>query len=148
MFDAHFYPESSLTALELYRTDSRTTAAAEGSAIDLSAIDGNIMLILSAEAGTGTNPTLDITIEERVDATDTWAAIDNDAWFNPATNTSGSAADFTQVTNAANSFQKRGLKRQLLKAQIRATCTIGGTSTPTFLFSLIGVAQSRYTDGR
>lgn len=140
----NFYPESTSTVLEGLRAKRRTSTA-QGSALDISRLEGNLEVIASVTAVSGTNPTLDITIEERVDADDTWAAIPDAAYFNPATDVAGVSAKFTQVTTT-DSYQIRGLKRQYLKAQIRVVGTIGGTSTPTFDFGVIVRGEDRYTD--
>lgn len=140
-----FYPETALRALQ-GAAAARRTSSSEGDALDIKRLEGNIMLVLSASApSSGSSPTLDVTVEERADANDSWAPVPDHAWYNPATNVAGAAAKFAQVTDAA-SFQVRGLKRQYLKSQIRIKWTLGGTATPTYDFSVIATGFDRYED--
>jgi hypothetical protein len=140
-----FYPESAFTSLE-GAAAGRRTSSSQGSALDIKRLEGNLLLSLSAATVSGTNPTLDVTVEERVDASDSWAPVPDHAWFDPADNSDGAGAKFDQVTNAAASYQVRGLKRQYLKAQIRVKWTIGGTSTPTVDFAVNVIGFDRYED--
>lgn len=140
-----FYPESAFNAL-VGAGAARRTSSSEGASIDIKRLEGNLLLALSSSApSSGSNPTLDVTVEERADANDSWAPVPDHAWFNPATNVAGAAAKFAQVTDAA-SFQVRGLKRQYLKSQIRIKWTLGGTATPTYDFSVIVAGFDRYGD--
>lgn len=105
------------------------TASGNATAVDMQAYDGEIAIILDCAAGTGTNPTMDVKIQDSADNS-TFADV--------------SGAAFTQVTNAAASVQKMSLNKDELKRYIRVVKTIGGTSTPTFLMSVKGVAILKY----
>lgn len=78
-----------------------------------------LRLDLDITAASGTSPTLDVTIQTRRDANDT----------------ARTAGTFTQAVNASGDQRKCF---SALDRQIRAVTTIGGTSTPTFAFSLSG----------
>lgn len=94
------------------------TASADGSWIDV----GNahtLRLDLTITENSGTNETLDVTIQTRRDANDT-------------ARTLGTA--FTQATDGTDQRKVfSGLDRQ-----VRASTVIGGTDTPTFAFSVSG----------
>ena len=130
----------SLTAL--FTADARS-ASANGDAVDIKTILGDPLVLLDCEKGTGTSPTLDLTIQHREDSSDTWANIPAAALYDPATN---EAATFTQVTDAANSTQTLALKREQLKAEIRAVLTLAGT-TPSFVSGVYLAGQAKYTSG-
>ncbi len=115
-------------------------ATANGDAVDISELERNLLLVLDSAAGSGTNPTLTITLQERASASDTWGAVPADALYDPAT---GEAATFDVVEDAA-SVQTLALRRDRLKAQIRAVATLGGTDTPSFVATLYAVGLSKY----
>jgi len=115
----------------------------EATALDISGIDGDVHLVLDAEAGQGTNPTLDLAVQHRVDSTATWGAVPAASLYDPTT---GDADTFTQVTSAA-SLQRLALHRERLKAQIRVVATIGGTNTPKFVCAVYAVGPLKYATG-
>lgn len=118
-----------LELLSLHPTAARTSTSS-GTGVDLQQYDGDVVLILdSAAAGAGTNPTLDVTVEH------------SDASGSGYTAITGAA--FTQVTNAA-SQQKLVISRDDAKRYVRVTYTIGGTNSPSFTFSVTGVGVKKY----
>lgn len=126
---------------------TKTTAAGatQGSAVSIGEWVGNIMVLVNAPlASAGSSPTLTWTVEHRVDSTDSWGAVPAAALINPL---SGAAATFAVVTDAANpGAQKLGLVKALCKAQIRLVATVGGTSTPTFVFAGFFIGSDKYGD--
>ena len=125
----------------LYAVDSRDETVTAGSAVDISGKADNLAVLLDAEAGTGTTPTLDLAIQHRQDSTDTWAAVPAAALYDPAT---GEAATFTQVTGAAASRQLLALRADMLKASLRAVLTIAGT-TPDFVCAVYLIGLPKYS---
>lgn len=116
-----------LEVLNLHATAARTsTGSATG--LDLQQYDGEVVLVLDSAAGTGTTPTLDVTIEH------------SDALGSGYTAISGAA--FTRVTTTA-SQQKLVVSKDEAKRYVRVTYTIGG-STPSFTFSVNGVGVKKY----
>ena len=94
------------------------TATANGTGIDIRQYSGKIAVIFQSAAGSGTNPTLDIHLE------------DSDAVGGSYVDISG--ATFTQVTDGADITQKIVVDADAANAFLRAVKTIGGTDTPTF----------------
>lgn len=115
MFDLN-----SNTTLNNLAAPTARTATGTGSSIDVRTQNGLAAVMLSAAAGTGTTPTLDVTIQDSVDGSTGW------------TNITGAA--FTQVTTA-DSAQKIGVNLDACRGFIRASWTIGGT-TPSFNFAV------------
>lgn len=106
------------------------TATGEATGVDLRQYDGDVVLILdSAAAGAGTNPTLDVTVEHSDSLSTDYTAI--------------TGAAFTQVTDAA-SRQKLVIDADGAKRYVRVKYTIGGTSSPSFTFSVTGVGVKKY----
>lgn len=124
----------------LYSVDSRDETVEASDALDISDLSDNLLVVLDAEAGTGTSPTLDLAIQHRADDSDSWANVPAAALYNPAT---GEADTFDQVTDEAASLQKLALRRERLKAQVRAVLTIGGT-TPDFVCAVYLVGLPKY----
>lgn len=128
----------------LYAVDSRDETVAAGTGIDISDHQGDLVVLLDVEAGTGTNPTLNLAIQHRADANDDWAAVPAAALYNPAT---GAADTFDEVTDAAASTQKLALKRARLKAQLRAVLTIAGDANPDFVCAVYCAGTLKYASG-
>lgn len=106
------------------------TATGDGTGVDLQTYDGDLALILdSAAAGAGTNPTLDVTVEHSDESGANYTQI-------------GSTA-FTRVTNTA-ARQILVISKDEAKRYVRVKYTIGGTSSPSFTFSVTGVALKKY----
>jgi hypothetical protein len=110
---------SQLTVTNLLPTLSRT-ATANGTGVDCRALRGTAKAILNSAAGTGTSPTLAVKLQDSPNNSD-WTDI--------------TGATFTQVVDAA-SRQSINVSLDGAARYIRAVLTIGGTNTPTFIFSL------------
>lgn len=124
--------QQTLEKLELlsFHPTAVRTSTGNGTGVDVRALDGDLVLILdSAAAGAGTNPTLDVTVEH------------SDATGSGYTAIGGAA--FTQVTSTA-SQQKLVISKDGAKRYVRVTYTIGGTSSPSFTFSVTGVGVKKY----
>ena len=103
------------------------TATGQTSGIDLRTYDGDLVFLLDSAAGSGTSPTLNVTIEDSADNS-SFAAI--------------SGAAFTQVTGTA-SAQKLVVNKDSARRYVRVKYTIGGTS-PSFTFSVNAVGVTKY----
>jgi hypothetical protein len=103
------------------------TATGQTSGIDLKDYDGDVVFLLDSAAGTGTSPTLDVTIEDSADNS-SFAAV--------------SGAAFTQVVDAA-SAQKLVVNKDSARRYVRVKYTITGT-TPSFTFSVNAVGVTKY----
>ena len=107
------------------------TATGNGTGLDLRQYDGDVVLLLdSAAASAGTNPTLDVTVEHSDSMSTDYTAI--------------TGAAFTRVTDSAASQQKLVISADEAKRYVRVTYTIGGTSSPSFTFSVTGVGVKKY----
>jgi len=106
---------------------ARRTATANGTGVDVRNYIGMAKVILASGAGGGTNPTLDVKLQES-DDNSTFADI--------------TGAAFTQVTDAADSTQELHVNLDSTKRYIRAVSTITGTS-PTFDCAVVFVGQNQ-----
>ena len=131
---------SRLDVVALLVAASRS-ADADGPAVDIDGYESNMLVVLDSTATAAPGDTLDVTLEERVDATDSWAAVPADALYNPAT---GANATFAQVVNGAASFQVLALRRNRLKAQIRARGNLSAGGAGVYGVHLI--AAEKYTN--
>jgi hypothetical protein len=97
-----------------FLASSARTATASSDALDCSGAH-TVRVVLDVTAASGTTPTLDISLQTRRDASDTWRTV----------------GSFTQITDATGDQIKSfsGLDRQ-----VKLLCTIAGT-TPSFTFS-------------
>jgi hypothetical protein len=116
-----------LEAVNFHATAART-ATGSATGVDMQQYDGDFVLILDSAAGTGTSPTLDVTVEHSDTLGGTYTAI--------------SGAAFTRVINAA-SHQRLVISKDEARRFVRVTYTIGG-STPSFTFSVNGVGVRKY----
>jgi len=91
-------------------------ASGNGTSLDLRGYNGNIMALLTSEAGTGTTPTLDVKIQDSAD--------------NAAFADISPAKAFTQVVAVA-SHQEISVDPRAVRRYIRAVSTITGTG-PNF----------------
>jgi hypothetical protein len=111
-----------------YRFRDSSEAALSGvgvTNIDRSIGDARqITLFLDVTASGGTSPTLDIVIQQQDPVSGKWFALDTPAAFAQATGVTTEAIDV--VCNAL---------------RLRAQCTIGGSATPNFTFTLGGVGS-------
>lgn len=100
------------------------TASANGTGVDVRNAD-DVLVILTNGTTTGTNPTLDVTIEDSANNS-SFAAVSGYAFAQVTAAIAGGDAALTlQVP-------KRALRRY-----IRAVATIGGTNTPTFACAVL-----------
>lgn len=111
-----------------FHATAARTATGSATGIDMQQYDGDFVLILDSAAGTGTTPTLAVTVESSDALGSGYAAI--------------TGAAFTTVTTTA-SQQKLVISKDEAKRYIRVTYTIGG-STPSFTFSVNGVGVKKY----
>ena len=114
----------------LLGADSRS-ASANGTGFDLQGsndAEGEAIVILDSEAGTGTSPTLDVKLQESANNSD-WSDI--------------SGATFTQVTDAAAAFEKISINTNDVRRYVRAVGTLGGTS-PVFVYGVTLVYSKKY----
>lgn len=102
---------------------ARKIASENGAAIDLQQYVGDLKLVLSASAGGGTTPTLDIKLQESDTAGGAFTDIPSGA--------------FAQVA-ATSSTQSITIDADARKRFIRAITTITGTS-PTFDLALVAL---------
>ena len=109
------------------------TSTTNHTGVDTQGLEGQLALVLDSAAGTGTSPTLDITLQH---------SDDNSAFVNIPT-ASIQGGNFTQVTNAAASRQIRRVNVNDIKRYVRAVSTVGGT-TPSFNYSLQGLGFNKY----
>ena len=122
--------QQALEKLQLFScvATAAVTSTATSAAIDLKEYDGDVSLILTSAAGTGSSPTLDVKVQ------------DSDASDGTYGDLSGAA--FTQVTDSV-SMQVITFKKDEAKRYIKIVQTVGG-STPSFTFSINGLALNKY----
>ena len=122
--------QQALEKLQLFScvATAAVTSTATSAAIDLKEYDGDVSLILTSAAGTGSSPTLDVKVQ------------DSDASDGTYGDLSGAA--FTQVTDSA-SVQVITFVKDEAKRYIKIVQTVGG-STPSFTFSINAVALKKY----
>ena len=115
----------------LLACDSRT-ASANGTGFDLegsNGAEGEAIIILASDAASaGTNPTLDVKLQESSDN---------------STFTDISGATFTQVTDS-QALEKISINTNDVKRYLRAVGTIGGTSSPAFTYAVALVYGKKY----
>lgn len=105
------------------------TATFTSASVDLRDYDGVGSILLACAAATaGTNPTLDVKVQD---------SADNSSFADVA------GLTFTQVTNA-DSLQKLNIDTGNLRRYIQVVGTIGGTSTPTFTPSVVFLGRKKY----
>ena len=105
-------------------------ATANGTPIDLVGYVGKIIMRVDAgNATAGTNPTLDLVFKQ---------SADNSNWSN-------ANVAFTQITAATNqvvAYDPRAEYRY-----VRLDRTIGGTNSPSFPVSVVGIATKQFNQG-
>ena len=114
----------------LLGADSRN-ASANGTGFDLQGsndAEGEAIVILDSEAGSGTTPTLNVKLQD---------SADNSAWADIT------GKVFTEVTDAAASLQKITINTNDVRRYVRAVGTIAGT-TPAFVFGATLVYSKKY----
>lgn len=120
--------QNELTQFELFG-GQRLTVTGNGTGVNVSDYNGVLKLVLSFGAGGGTSPTLDVKIQDSADDS-TYADL-------------SPAKAFTQVTDAAASFQTLGLDTRSVRKFIRAVATLTGTS-PTFDGAVVAIGSKQY----
>ncbi len=100
------------------------TANTNGVAVYTGDFEGNLVAVVNSAAASA-GDTLDVTVEESLDGSTSWAAVPADALFNPST---GAQTTFTQVTASAASHQSVGIVKERVKAYVRLVFTVGGAS--------------------
>ncbi len=122
---------SALTMKELEAADTQSSGANNGTGVDVSTMTGQVVVVLSATNSAGTDPTLDVKLQTSATVGGTYADI--------------SGATFTQVTDAADSTEKITLDIDSIATDfIRCVGTVGGTSTPTFEYSVVLLGYDKY----
>ena len=102
-------------------------------AIDVLDYEGSALIVLNSGAATaGSSPTLNVKIQHS-DASGSGFADVSGATFEEVTGSAGTAGIQVMKVNVSN-----------LKRYLKAVATVGGTSTPTFAFSIdfIGVKKT------
>tara|TARA_S200000501_G_scaffold110296_1_gene103625 strand:- start:7484 stop:7867 length:384 start_codon:yes stop_codon:yes gene_type:complete len=122
--------QQTLEKLEVFScvATAAVTSTATSAAIDLLEYDGDVSLILTSAAGTGSSPTLDVKVQDSDASGGTYGDL--------------SGATFTQVTGSV-SMQVITFCKDEAKRYIKIVQTIGG-STPSFTFNINGVALKKY----
>jgi hypothetical protein len=118
-----------LQLTNLHPTTARTSTAST-TGVDVQARDGDLYLVLdSAAASAGVSPTLDVTVESSDTLGGVYTAI--------------TGAAFARVTTTA-SQQSLVISKDEARRFIRVTYTIGGTSSPSFTFSVNAIGVNKY----
>ena len=122
---------SALTTTELEAADTFSSGANDGTGVDVSGLTGQVAVVLSATSAAGTSPTLDVKLQTSATADGTYADI--------------SGATFTQVTDAADSTETITLDIDSIDTDfIRCVGTVGGTSSPSFEYSVVLLGFDKY----
>lgn len=125
-------PIQSYAPLTLITAGSYTSTQT-GTGVDLSPYaatgDHNFKVVMDVGTVTGTNPTWDVKIQESDTLGSGYADI--------------TGATFTQVIATGTGAVE--IHTRTSKRYIRAVCTIGGTSTPTFPCAVIAIVKERFT---
>ena len=114
----------------LLGADSRN-ASANGTGFDLQGsndAEGEAIVILDSEAGTGTSPTLNVKLQD---------SADNSAWADVT------GKVFTEVTSSGAAFEKISFNANDVRRYVRAVGTLGGT-TPVFVYAVSLVYSKKY----
>ena len=122
--------QQTLEKLEIFSVvpSASGTSTATSSAIDLKDYDGDVTLILTSAAGTGSSPTLDVKVQDSDASSGTYGDL--------------TGASFTQVTGSV-SMQVITFCKDEAKRYIKLVQTIGG-STPSFTYSINAIALKKY----
>jgi hypothetical protein len=116
---------SPTTLLDLVPIAARTASGFGAAQIDVRNLKGIGVLLLLAQAGTGTTPTLAVRVQDSEDGSSGWANM---------------GINFVQVA-AADSTQRIPIDLDACRGFIRIAWTIGGT-TPSFTFGVAGLGRS------
>lgn len=110
---------------------SDITAGADGTGVDLQDFVGEAAFFVAAKNVAGTNPTLDVKLQDSAD----------NSSFADVT-----GLTFTQVTAAntkASVFHRLNVNVDGLRRYVRAVTAIGGTSSPQFLVAAYGLGVKK-----
>jgi len=107
--------------------NTAVTATANRSAVNIRDYAGPIHVTLDSAAGTGTDPTLDVTLQQSADGSTGWEDITGGA--------------FAQVTDAGAAFETLTLDSDKLQPYIRAVDTVTGTASFARAVHLTGRKQ-------
>jgi hypothetical protein len=108
------------------------TSTVTGSAVDLQDFDGEAYLTINCgQATAGTNPTATFTLTQCATSGGVYTAVTLNATPTVVTGVSG-------ATNEIIAFRVADIQRY-----VKGVCTIGGTSTPTFSFSVNVVGRKQ-----
>lgn len=114
---------------ELLAPATRTTSA-NGSAVDVTAYEGSLLATVHSAAGTGTNPTLDVKLQDSADGSTDWQDV--------------TGAVFAQIDDTAGgSIQGIQVDKGKCRQYVRAVATIAGT-TPSFLCAVAIAGLPKY----
>ena len=114
----------------LLGADSRSSTAT-GTGFDLQGsndAEGEAIVILDCEAGSGTTPTLNVKLQD---------SADNSAWADVT------GKVFTEVTDSAASLQKISFNANDVRRYVRAVGTQAGTN-PVFVYGVSLVYSKKY----
>lgn len=129
---ATFVIDSGFTAktLQLVEPKTNTTSGAtNGSAVYVGDITGPLNVYVSLGASSGTSATMDIKIQEADAASGaTWTDVPS--------------SSIATMTDTSDNTINTAFVKSILKPYIRAVTTLGGT-TPSFTYSVTGIAQYR-----
>lgn len=106
-----------------------TATTTNGSAVNILDYEGPVVIVLDARNVAGATPTLDVKIQDSADGSTGWADV--------------SGAAFTQVTTGQSS-QRIVVDSNACKKFIRDVGTIGGTSTPSYIWSANLIGRKKY----
>jgi len=123
---------ANLSSITLLLPTSQT-ATANGTGVDVTALEGNFAVIVESAVGTGTTPTFDLKLQDSATVGGTYADV--------------AGAAITQIAAAAAGPLNRQIivvDKNKVKSFIRAAITISGT-TPVFLSSAVIVGAKKYT---
>lgn len=111
------------------RAAATISATENGAAVDVSDFTGNGHLLLNSSATGGAGQTADFKIQHSDDGTNNWA---------------DAGVAFTQVTNAAASYQDLFVSLDQFKKFIRVVATLAGsTPTVTYGLSVVGLKMQK-----
>lgn len=119
------------SAVRLVDPAAITTTGVQGTYLDLQGYQGRVKLSVLIGAVSGTNPTLDLKVQDCDTSGGTYADI-------------SPAVAFPQKVSAdANSVAAIGLDTRACRRFVKIYATIGGTSTPTFTFGVAALGQKQ-----
>jgi hypothetical protein len=123
-----FNVHDNVTMLELAAVAART-ATLTATGVDVRDFIGKGKIVaMSAPATAGTNPTLNIKVQDSANNSD-FADV--------------SGMTFTQVTGAADLIEAIPVEFNAIRRYVRIVGTIGGTDTPAFTFGVVVIGRKQ-----